>query len=112
MFYPLYPIGIGAEWWLLYRAIGPGGKISWVIPPIFWGCLMLYVPGTRLPATVSAQKILIEVDRFVEDVYVHDQAEEKDPGRRPKAGLNDLQNRGNIGYGFCEGAGWRRTELL
>ena len=28
MFYPLYPIGIGAEWWLLYQAIAPGAKIS------------------------------------------------------------------------------------
>lgn len=45
MFYPLYPIGIGAEWWLLYRAIAPGAKISPVIPPIFYFCLMLYVPG-------------------------------------------------------------------
>jgi very-long-chain (3R)-3-hydroxyacyl-CoA dehydratase len=45
MFYPLYPIGIGAEWWLLYRAIGPAGKIHAVIPPIFWFCLLLYVPG-------------------------------------------------------------------
>lgn len=45
MFYPLYPIGIGAEWWLLYRAIEPGARISWVIPPVFYFCLMLYVPG-------------------------------------------------------------------
>jgi very-long-chain (3R)-3-hydroxyacyl-CoA dehydratase len=45
MFYPLYPIGIGAEWWLLYRAIAPGGEISPVIPPIFYFCLVLYVPG-------------------------------------------------------------------
>jgi very-long-chain (3R)-3-hydroxyacyl-CoA dehydratase len=45
MFYPLYPIGIGAEWWLLYRAIGPAGKINPVIPPVFWFCLMLYIPG-------------------------------------------------------------------
>ncbi|EAT79770.2 very-long-chain (3R)-3-hydroxyacyl-CoA dehydratase [Parastagonospora nodorum] len=46
MFYPLYPIGIGAEWWLLYRAIGPAGEINSVIPPIFWFCLMLYIPGS------------------------------------------------------------------
>jgi len=45
MFYPLYPIGIGAEWWLLYRAIAPGSKTSAVIPPIFYFCLMLYIPG-------------------------------------------------------------------
>ncbi|KAF2821468.1 PTPLA-domain-containing protein [Ophiobolus disseminans] len=46
MFYPLYPIGISAEWWLLYCAIEPGRKISAVIPPFFWFCLVLYVPGS------------------------------------------------------------------
>ncbi|KNG48133.1 PTPLA-domain-containing protein [Stemphylium lycopersici] len=45
MFYPLYPIGIGAEWWLLYRAIAPGAKVSPVIPPILYFCLLLYIPG-------------------------------------------------------------------
>ena len=35
MFYPLYPIGISAEWWLMYRSISPAGRISTVIPPIF-----------------------------------------------------------------------------
>ncbi|KAH6852304.1 PTPLA-domain-containing protein [Alternaria alternata] len=46
MFYPLYPIGIGAEWWLLYQAIAPGAKISPVIPLIFYFCLLLYIPGS------------------------------------------------------------------
>ncbi|CAN9314864.1 unnamed protein product [Alternaria alternata] len=46
MFYPLYPIGIGAEWWLLYQAITPGAKISPMIPPIFYFCLLLYIPGS------------------------------------------------------------------
>jgi very-long-chain (3R)-3-hydroxyacyl-CoA dehydratase len=45
MFYPLYPIGIGAEWWLLYRAIAPGTRISPAIPSIFYFCLILYIPG-------------------------------------------------------------------
>jgi very-long-chain (3R)-3-hydroxyacyl-CoA dehydratase len=45
MFYPLYPVGIGAEWWLLYRAIEPAGKRSTVVPWVFWVCLGLYVPG-------------------------------------------------------------------
>ena len=45
MFYALYPIGIGAECWLLYRAIAPGREISAAIPPIFYFCLMLYIPG-------------------------------------------------------------------
>jgi hypothetical protein len=45
MFYPLYPIGIGAEWWLLYRAIGPAGEINRLIPSFFYFCLVLYIPG-------------------------------------------------------------------
>jgi very-long-chain (3R)-3-hydroxyacyl-CoA dehydratase len=45
MFYALYPIGIGAEWWLLYRAIAPAREISGVIAVVFYGCLAAYVPG-------------------------------------------------------------------
>lgn len=51
MFYPLYPVGIGAEWWLLYRAITPGREISSNIPPVFYFCLMLYIPGEYLSKT-------------------------------------------------------------
>ncbi|UPX21352.1 Very-long-chain (3R)-3-hydroxyacyl-CoA dehydratase [Ascochyta rabiei] len=45
MFYPLYPIGIGAEWWLMYKSIEPLGRISPVLPPVFYFLLALYVPG-------------------------------------------------------------------
>lgn len=45
MFYPLYPVGIGAEWWLLYRAAEPAASINGLIPPFFYFCLALYVPG-------------------------------------------------------------------
>jgi very-long-chain (3R)-3-hydroxyacyl-CoA dehydratase len=45
MFYPLYPIGIGAEWWLMYKSIEPVGKVSPVLPPVFYFLLALYVPG-------------------------------------------------------------------
>lgn len=54
MFFPLYPIGIGAEWWLLYRAIQPSKEVSPFIPPVFWFCLMLYVPG-KLPVSRFSQ---------------------------------------------------------
>ncbi|OLN88081.1 putative very-long-chain (3R)-3-hydroxyacyl-CoA dehydratase 1 [Colletotrichum chlorophyti] len=46
MFYPLYPIGIASEWWLLYRAIEPAGRINPIIPFIFYFCLSLYIPGS------------------------------------------------------------------
>ncbi|KAF3008417.1 hypothetical protein E8E13_001984 [Curvularia kusanoi] len=45
MFYMLYPIGIGAEWWLMYRSIEPLGRISSLLPPVFYFLLALYVPG-------------------------------------------------------------------
>lgn len=45
MFYPLYPIGIGAEWWLMYSSIGDVGKISPVLSAVWWFLLALYVPG-------------------------------------------------------------------
>lgn len=45
MFYPLYPIGIGAEWWLMYKSIDSAGKINSAFPPIFYFLLALYVPG-------------------------------------------------------------------
>jgi very-long-chain (3R)-3-hydroxyacyl-CoA dehydratase len=45
MFYVLYPIGIGAEWWLMMRAAGPAGEINKALLPVFWFLLALYVPG-------------------------------------------------------------------
>ncbi|KAL1612779.1 hypothetical protein SLS60_001008 [Paraconiothyrium brasiliense] len=45
MFYPLYPIGIGAEWWLMYRSIEPAGKVSPILPYVWYFLLALYLPG-------------------------------------------------------------------
>ncbi len=46
MFYPLYPVGIGAEWWLMFRAaVGPAGSVGAWLPPVFYFLLALYVPG-------------------------------------------------------------------
>ena len=45
MFIPLYPIGIGAEWWLMYRSIEHVGKISPALAYFFYFLLALYVPG-------------------------------------------------------------------
>lgn len=56
MFYILYPIGIGAEWWLMYRAIGPGGEINSLIPPFFYFLLALYVPGKSRGASFTCSQ--------------------------------------------------------
>ena len=45
MFYVLYPVGIGAEWWLMYRSVEPVGKISPLLAGFFYFLLALYVPG-------------------------------------------------------------------
>jgi very-long-chain (3R)-3-hydroxyacyl-CoA dehydratase len=45
MFILLYPVGIGSEWWLMYRCIEPLRKVSAVGPLVFWFLLVLYIPG-------------------------------------------------------------------
>ena len=45
MFIPLYPIGIGAEWWLMYRSVGPAGEVSRAFEGLLYFLLALYVPG-------------------------------------------------------------------
>lgn len=63
MFYPLYPIGIGAEWWLMYQSIEPVGKISPVLPPVFYFLLALYVPGklSSLRTAIGQLKLTIQL---------------------------------------------------
>ncbi|KAF1830882.1 PTPLA-domain-containing protein [Decorospora gaudefroyi] len=45
MFFVLYPVGIGSEWWLLYCVVEPGRRVRGWIPLVFYVCLMLYFPG-------------------------------------------------------------------
>lgn len=45
MFYPLYPIGIGAEWWLMYRSMKTVGRVNAALPYVWCFLLALYVPG-------------------------------------------------------------------
>ncbi|USW52758.1 Putative protein-tyrosine phosphatase-like, PTPLA [Septoria linicola] len=45
MFYALYPVGIGAEWWLMYRAIESAGESSMWLKRVFYFLLASYVPG-------------------------------------------------------------------
>jgi len=86
MFYPLYPIGIGAEWWLLYRAIAPGRKISVAIPPVFYFCLLLYIPGKYAARFIGVME-LTKMCRLVQNVHVHDPAKTEDTLRTAE---NDL----------------------
>ncbi|EFQ32474.1 protein tyrosine phosphatase-like protein [Colletotrichum graminicola] len=51
MFYPLYPVGIASEFWLLYLAVEPARRVSAALPPVFYFCLCLYVPGSYVMYT-------------------------------------------------------------
>lgn len=54
MFYVLYPVGIGAEWWLFYQAIEPAREISGALPTVFYFLLGLYVPGELCDVNLSS----------------------------------------------------------
>lgn len=41
----LYPIGVASETWLVYRAIGPAGKLDEKYAWGLWIVLASYVPG-------------------------------------------------------------------
>ncbi|PPJ55015.1 hypothetical protein CBER1_05656 [Cercospora berteroae] len=51
MFYALYPVGIACEWWLMYRAVRPAAEVSWILKPVFYFLLGLYVPGSYMMFT-------------------------------------------------------------
>ncbi|KAI9373708.1 tyrosine phosphatase-like protein [Aspergillus egyptiacus] len=44
LFIVLYPVGIGSEWWLMYRAAAETS--SSIVAGIFYFCLALYGPGS------------------------------------------------------------------
>ncbi|KAL5380238.1 hypothetical protein PMIN02_010697 [Paraphaeosphaeria minitans] len=56
MFYPLYPIGIGAEWWLMYRSVGPVGRVNATLPYVWYFLLALYVPGAYTMSTYMVKQ--------------------------------------------------------
>ena len=59
MFIPLYPVGIGSEWWMMYLCIEPLRQISSVGPWIFWFLLALYVPGkSAIVRLMMGQKLM------------------------------------------------------
>jgi very-long-chain (3R)-3-hydroxyacyl-CoA dehydratase len=84
MFYPLYPIGIGAEWWLLYRAIEPAAKVHGVIPPIFYFCLLLYIPGKLHVELCIVSKLTWDIGSYQMYTYMIKQRK-KTLGHRKKA---------------------------
>ncbi|KAK2023111.1 protein-tyrosine phosphatase-like protein, partial [Colletotrichum zoysiae] len=66
MFYPLYPVGIASEFWLLYLAVEPARRVSPALPPLFYLCLGLYVPGSYIMYTYmikQRRKTLSKLDK-------------------------------------------------
>lgn len=83
MFIPLYPMGIGAEWWLMYKSVDPVGKISPVLAWFFYFLLALYVPGeyTRMDEYSGMWIWEAVTDLFcrrIHHVHVHASAETQD----------------------------------
>jgi hypothetical protein len=90
MFYPLYPIGIGAEWWLMYRSVGPVGMVNGVLPYVWYFLLALYVPGKWVVYGRGEKELMLY--RRVYDVHAYGQAEEEDPSEDGKGRLGRLDS--------------------
>jgi hypothetical protein len=89
LFYVLYPIGIAAEWWLMYRAVGPVGEVSPLLPPVFYFLLALYVPGEFDCAELKEEANL---SRCVLHVFSHGQAAKEGVGEIKGKGVVDALN--------------------
>jgi hypothetical protein len=90
MFYPLYPIGIGAEWWLMYRSVGSVGRVNGVLPYVWYFLLALYVPGKWVVYGRGEKELMLY--RRVYDVHAYGQAEEEDPSEDGKGRLGRLDS--------------------
>ena len=44
LFFVLYPVGIGGEWWLMYNAAN-ADTTSTPVSRVYYFCLLLYIPG-------------------------------------------------------------------
>ncbi|KAF4201580.1 hypothetical protein CNMCM8927_001369 [Aspergillus lentulus] len=49
LFIVLYPVGIGSEWWLMYKAAA--ATVNPIGAGVFYFCLALYVPGAFMMYT-------------------------------------------------------------
>lgn len=90
MFYVLYPVGIGAEWWLMYRAAEPAGEISVWAKPVFYFLLALYVPGEY--HIQSSDAVCGDTNlsgRRLQHVHIYDQAE-KESSCKVETGVSKL----------------------
>lgn len=50
LFFVLYPVGIGAEWWLMLSAARVSSATA---AAVYYFCLLLYVPGESRVLTDS-----------------------------------------------------------
>jgi len=47
LFFVLYPLGIGSETWLVYRAIPHAAAVNPLLGYVLWAVLAIYVPGEQ-----------------------------------------------------------------
>lgn len=71
MFFVLYPLGIGSETWLVYRAIPHAAAVNPLLGYLLWAVLAIYVPGKQLflPSLLPT-----DAGRLVRSLHAHDGA--------------------------------------
>lgn len=87
MFYPLYPVGIGAEWWLMYRSVGLVGRINAALPYVWYFLLALYVPGKWIACGLGDKELTS--CRRVYDVQIYGDAEKEDTWQEGEDGISN-----------------------
>lgn len=89
MFYVLYPIGICAEWWLMYCSIQPAGRVTTWLRPLFYFLLALYVPGQLALSKRMMKDVLLTADRCMVHVLTHGPTtDESAEGKRLQADVS------------------------
>lgn len=56
LFYALYPVGIGCEWFLMYAAAREAGG---TLAVVYYVCLALYVPGESLSLSGRCVEVML-----------------------------------------------------
>jgi hypothetical protein len=71
LFFVLYPLGIGSETWLVYRAIPHAAAVNPLLGYLLWAVLAIYVPGKQLflPSLLPT-----DAGRLVRSLHAHDGA--------------------------------------
>jgi very-long-chain (3R)-3-hydroxyacyl-CoA dehydratase len=72
----LYPLGIGSETWLVYRAIPHAAAVNPLLGYVLWAVLAIYVPGKHCSSlSVSLPLGLTRAGSYI--LYTHMMAQRR-----------------------------------